>query len=294
FLLCGEKGLEDLQIRLKWELGVEGQIAGPGPALDLSPLEERGSIFRDLFPSFVIPLGLVGAFYAAPGINLFSKGARRWVPTKPNIHIDSSFVFRPIPIVTALILFLILHLFVAFAERGVKTRLAERRALYAQWLPAIQAAGESRSLHESQTLLTQAVGSSRIAEPGWVGLFKAISRLAAPDLILQSMNVQRDKGKWVISLKGEVVSPNTHTAQAAFNRFYQGLKDSPYLEEVELLPLTVAIVKEKIVTPEKKAPESSPPAEEAGEAKGEELRTEGVEVKKTKVEFEVRAQAKEI
>ena len=109
------------------------------------------------------------------------------------------------------------------------------------------------------------------------------------------MNVQKETGKWVISLKGEVVSPNTYTAQAAFNRFYQGLKNSPYLEEIELLPLTVSIVKEKVVTPGKLAPEKKVPegessaAGEAGEAKAEEQ-----EVKKTKVAFEVRAQAKEI
>jgi len=295
FLLCGERGLEDLQIRLKWELGIEGQVAAPGPALDLDSLEERANVFRDLFPSFIIPLGLVGAVYAGPGINLSSKTTRKWVPSVPSIRIDPSYAFRPLPIIALLILFLGLHLFLAFKERSLKTRLAERRALYTQWLPAIRAAEESRNLHESQKLLTQSLGSSRIAEPEWVALFKAISRLAAPDLILQSMNVQKNTGKWVISLKGEVVSPNTYTAQAAFNRFYQGLKNSAYLEEIELLPLTVSIVKEKVVAPEKLAPGKKVPEGEssaaggAGEAKAEEL-----EVKKTKVEFEVRAQAKEI
>jgi hypothetical protein len=292
FLLCGERGLEDLQIRLKWELGIEGQIAAPGPALDLDSLEERANVFRDLFPSFIIPLGLVGAVYAGPGINLSSKTTRKWVPTVPRIRIDPSYAFRPLPIIALLILFLGLHLFLVFKEQGLKTRLAERRALYTQWLPAIRAAGESRNLHESQKLLTQSLGSSRIVEPGWVELFKAISRVAAPDLILQSMNVQKEPGKWVISLKGEVVSPNTYTAQAAFNRFYQGLKNSSYLQEIELLPLTVSIVKEKVAAPEKLAQEKKVPEGEssaAGEAKAEEQ-----EVKKTKVAFEVRAQAKEI
>jgi hypothetical protein len=64
------------------------------------------------------------------------------------------------------------------------------------------------------------------------------------------------------------------------------------LQEIELLPLTVSIVKEKVAAPEKLAQEKKVPEGEssaAGEAKAEEQ-----EVKKTKVAFEVRAQAKEI
>ena len=121
-------------------------------------------------------------------------------------------------------------------------------------------------------------------------LFKALSRLAPSDLLLQSMSLQRDKDKgvWLVTLKGQVVSPDSYLAQTAFNRFYQGLKNSPHFERIELLPLDISTLTERVASPGTKSP-GPPPLEAAAQTK-----TEGVEIKKTKVQFEVRVQAKGI
>jgi len=287
-LLSGEKGLEELQLRLQRETGIQGEIVRPGPELDLTPLAERGNIFRDLFPSFLIPLGLVAAVYLPAGVNLVPKTLRKSVSRRPSI--DLSFLQRPALALILLLVFLGVHLVLVFTDRYYQGLLEQRNALYAQWTPAIQAAEESRVLRDNEKLLAQSIGSSRIGETSWIVLFKALSRLAPADLLLQSMSLQRDKDKgvWLVALKGQVVSPDSYSAQAAFNRFYQGLKSSPHFERIELLPLEISTLSERVESQSTKSP-AAPSSGPAAQTK-----TEGVEIKKTKVQFEVRAQSKGI
>ncbi len=288
FLLSGEKGFEELQIRLQRETGIQGELVRTGPGLDLSPLGERANIFRDLFPSFLIPLGLVAAAYLPAGINLAPKAARKPVSKRPSV--DLSYFKQPVLALILLPLFLGVHLILAFTERHYQSLLQDRSNLYAQWSPAIQGAEESRVLRENEKLLAQSMGSGRVGETSWVVLFKVLSRLAPNELILHSMSLQRDKDKgvWLVNLKGQVISPDSYTAQSAFNRFYQGLKISPYFERLELLPLDISTFSEKVGGQETKNAGTSPP-EAAAQTK-----PEGGEIKKTKIQFEVRAQSRGI
>lgn len=288
FLLSGEKSLEELQLRLQRETGIQGEVVRPGPELDLTPLAERGNIFRDLFSSFLIPLGLVAAAYLPAGVNLVPKALRRSVSRRPSI--DLSFFQRPALVLILLLVFLGVHLILVFTEHYYRGLLEQRNALYAQWAPAIQAAEESRVLRENEKLLAQSVGSSRGGETAWTVLFKALSRLAPHDLVLHSMSLQRDKekGMWLVALKGQVVSTDSYTAQTAFNRFYQGLKSSPYFAQVELLPLDISSLTERVESQSTKTSGTTPPEATA------KTRTEAPEIRKTKVQFEVRAQTKGI
>ena len=288
FLLSGEKGFEELQIRLQRETGIQGEVVRPGPGLDLSALGERANIFAELFPSFLIPLGLVAAAYYPEGINLVPRAMRKPVSRRPSI--DWSFLRRPGLALILLLVFIGFYLMLVFTERHYKRLLESRAALYAQWSPAIQAAEESRVLRDNETLVAQSIGSSRAGETSWVVLFKILSRLAPPDLALHSMSLQRDKdkGAWLVTLKGQVLSPDSYLAQTAFNRFYQGLKSYPRFERIELLPLDISTVTEKVGNQSIKNAGAAP-AEAAGQSKAE-----GVEVKKAKVQFEVRFQSKGI
>jgi Tfp pilus assembly PilM family ATPase len=286
FILCGQEGLEEIRTRLERETGIQGEIVQPGAGLDLSPLEEKKDIFHTVFPSFIIPLGLVAASYVPKGINLAPKAVLNlgWSLSR----IDFSFVRRPVVGLIVLLAFLGLHPVLLRTERQYQRLLEERVALYSAWVPAIKAAEESEGLRNSEKLLAQSLGTSRIAEVDWVQLFKALSRLSQPDLVLQSMSVQREKERWLITLKGEVVSRDAYTAHVVFNRFYQGLKSSAYLEQLELLPLNVTTFAEKVDDPTKKVPGGS------ARSMNVEPQAGGAEVKKTRVEFEIRGQAREI
>jgi Tfp pilus assembly PilM family ATPase len=286
FLLGGGGGLDDLLVRLQREMGVEGKVVRAGQALDLAPLEQRANIFRDVFPSLMIPVGLVAAF-AQKGINLVPKTVRKPVARRSAINLSS--LYRPVLPAILLLLLLAVHLILAGTERYYQRLLKDRAALYDQWLPAIRAAEESRALHDNEKLLEQSLGSRRIGESSWIALFKALSQLVPPELVLQSMGFQRDKDEWLIVLKGQAVSMDSYAAQAAFNRFYQGLKGYPHLEKIELLPVDVSTLAER----EREGSAKTKPGATEPE-KTVETRAEGVEAKKTRVQFEIHGHLKGI
>jgi len=248
FLLCGDAGLEGLQARLQSETGVQGEIVQPGADLDLSPLGERAGIFRDQIPSLIVPIGLVAAATGEPGINLAPKVRRKLLSgrrlRRAGIAIQESFIHRRVWVAAGVVLLIGIYFALVPLERRYEMRLQARQSLYRSWLPAIQASEETRVLREREALLAQALGSDRAAQPAWVGFFKVIGRLAPGDLIFHALSFEKDKaGDWLVTLKGEVVSPDTYAAQATFNRFYQGIKSSPYLTQIELLPLSVTSLK---------------------------------------------------
>ncbi len=286
FLLGGDRELNDLQRRLQEEMGVTAEVVQPGPLLDLDSLGGRADAFRQLFPSFMISLGLVAAVDLEHGINLTPRAVRKSIRRRPQINL--SFIRRPVWAVALLLVFIAIHLFLTQTERRYQRLLQERAALYNQWLPSIEAAEKSRSLRGDENLLMQSLGSAHITEPAWVAFFKALSRQTPAELVLQSTILRRDKEEWSITLKGQVVSPDSYAAQAAFNRFYQALRGLPQLEQIELLPLNVATFKEKVATPERKVSEAP------SEARVPESQTGEMEIKKTKVEFEIRGHSKGI
>ena len=143
-------------------------------------------------------------------------------------------------------------------------------------------------MHEKEELLAQAIGSTRVDGRSWVSLFKMLSRVVPPELVLQTMSVQRRQDEWLIILKGEVVSPDSFVAQAALNRFYQGLKSSAQLERIEVLPLETSSRTKKVEGSTAGKPDSSD-SEEADFIQQEEP---GVKI--TTVQFEVRGRSKGI
>lgn len=280
FLLGGEQRLDALKVRVQQELGADAEVVRPGHFVDLTPLKQRAGAFRDSFPGFLVTLGLVAAS-AQSGINLAPKALRRVVRFRPQF--DLTFFQRPAWLFLAFLLLIGVQWFLNLSEAKYRKLLEDRVALYAQWVPAGQRAEEGRGLHENERLLARALGESRAADTSWATLFKWLSRLVPPDLVLQSVSLRSDQGKWQAQLRGEVIAPDFYSAQAAFNRFYRALKDSSQVEAVDLLPLRISTVTELAPVAVNIAQTS---AEGAGAEKGEAARRE---VKKTKVEFELRA-----
>ena len=280
FLLGGENRLEALSVRLQKEVGVEAEVARPAQSLDLNSLGKRAASFREAFPAFLAALGLVAAS-AQTGINLAPKASRKAVAWQ--LAFDVSFFQRPVWLLALFLLLVGVQGTLAWSESKYRKLLEDRVGLYAQWMPAAQRAEENRGLYENEKLLAGVLGESRAADVSWVTLFKWLSRLAPPGLVLQSVSLKADQGKWQAQLHGEVVAPDLYSAQAAFNRFYRALKDSPRVEKVDVLPLRVSTVTELAPL----AVDVARTRADGGEAqKGEAARRE---IKKTKVEFELRA-----
>ncbi|TMA12404.1 MAG: hypothetical protein E6J89_04760 [Deltaproteobacteria bacterium] len=284
FLLGGDRGLDELQRRLQGEMGVTAEVLRPGPTLDLNSLGGRAGIFKDLFPSFMIPLGLVGAAYLEREINLAPGAVRK--PIRRRVQFDLSFLRRPVSALALLGLLFVIHFALVRTESHYQKLLQERTALYQQWFPSVEAAERSRSLRDDERLLMQSLGSVQIADPAWIAFFRALSRQVPSELVLQSLSFRKDKEAWLIHLKGQVVSPDSYLAQSAFNRFYQAFKSLPQVEQIELLPLNVSTFKEKVGAAGGQTPEM--PTEQAAA----DTKTAEMEITKTKVEFEIRAHSR--
>lgn len=289
FLLAGERGLEELKERLQRETGCEGEIVSPGSNLDVGPLKERAETFQNHFPSFVIPLGLVAAANVTNGINLIPEAARR--PVRQWSRIQWTVLYRPTWIALVLVILAAFHFLIHRAEGHFEELLARRKALHAQWVPAVKAAKESRRLQEGQSLLEQSLGqslgSSQMDEPSWVNLFKALGHMAPPALVLTHMTVKRAGENWNVSLKGEVVSVDAYTAQVAFNRFYRSLKDPFGLDSLKLLPLRISTFTEEGKDPLEGG------SEDTQAVNSVDRQRETMAIKRTKIEFEVHGQLKE-
>ena len=280
FVLGGENRLEALSVRLQRELGVAAEIARPAGSLDLDSLGKRASSFREAFPAFLSAIGLIAAS-AQRGINLAPKVSRKAVARQ--LDFDISFFQRPVWLLALFLLLVGVQGTLAWSESKYRRLLEERISLYAQWIPVAQAAEDSRALHENEKLLHGALGENPLADTSWVVLFKTFSRLVPPDLVLHALSVRRDQGKWQVALKGEVISVDLYSAQVAFHRFYQSLKSSRGLEGIELLPLHVSTVTET-------APASAKVvAANAKAAESEKVEAPTTEIKKTKLQFELRA-----
>ena len=287
FLLAGESGLEELKARLKNEMDSEGEIVRPGPSLDCTALKERAQFFQDEFPRFIIPLGLVAATNVKRGINLIPEIARASVRNWPTVNL--SFLNQPVSMMMIVLILTAFHFYVDHAEQHYRNLLSERKALYAQWLPAIEMAKKGRALHENQRLLSESLSVNQMNKPPppWVTLFKTLSRLAPPALIFTTLSLGRNNGQWQINLKGEVVSSEAYDAQLAFSDFYRSLKGSLRLEEIELLPLKMSTIKETGHVSGETEPDVPPGGEipHGGQ---------GTEMEKTKIQFEVRGRMRSL
>jgi Tfp pilus assembly PilM family ATPase len=278
FLLGGDRRLDALKLRVQQELGAQAEVVRPGHSVDLTPLKERAGVFRDAFPSFLVTLGLVAAS-AHPGINLAPTAARRALRFRPQW--DLAFFQRPAWLVLAFLVVVGVQWLLNASVAKQSKLLEDRVVLYAEWMPVARLAEESRSLHENEKILAGVLGEVSVADASWVSRFKWLSHVVSPGLLLQSVSLKNDQGKWQARFQGEVVAVDLYSAQAAFNRFYRALKDSPRIEAIDLLPLRVSTVAEP-----------GPVRVAATAAEGSDARTgeaESQEIKRTKVEFELRA-----
>jgi Tfp pilus assembly PilM family ATPase len=158
FLLGGDRDLSELRSRLQSDMSVASEVVQVGSALDLTALGGRAQVFRQLFPSFVIALGLVGAVYQERGINLAPTTVRKPAQRKPSISL--SFVPRRVWFAALLLVVIAIHLFLTQSERRFQRILQERTDLYRQWRPSIEAAEQSQRIRGDEELMLQSLGSS--------------------------------------------------------------------------------------------------------------------------------------
>lgn len=75
-----------------------------------------------------------------------------------------------------------------------------------------------------------------LGSPPLADALKEVSRLAPDWLRLERLSVSKGEGEYTLKLAGSLKQADLAQAQAAFNRFYFGLRDSPLFYDVTFLP----------------------------------------------------------
>jgi hypothetical protein len=230
------------------------EVFDPKGGVEVAGLLGEGSAWRAAVPSLAIPLGLATR-RPEVGISLLPREVqeRKWASVR-RVALGG--------IVAATVTVGVIGL--VALEKGERNL---RRALQAhvntlstveEQIRDVEEVERERELHRARaSLLERGVWSG----PVWIGILREISLYAHPDLLLNSLKMEEGADGYRMVLKGEVTSRTPYEAHVAFNRFYEGLQQSPFLATVTLLqPLKVSQVI---------------PEEEGEEAGGEE-ESEGV------------------
>jgi hypothetical protein len=118
----------------------------------------------------------------------------------------------------------------------------------------VEEAERQRELHQARLSLLE---GGLWSGPFWRGVFREISLYAPPDLLLHQLKLEAGPGGYRMVLTGQVISGSPYEAHVGFNRFYEGLQGSPFLQAVTLLqPVRVS----RVPRPE--------PEQETGEPEG--------------------------
>lgn len=249
-LLSGDSiDLQGLQRVLAQDQTLQVKVFDPGERVELLAPQREGLAWRTALSGLAVPLGLASGRPEVQ-VNLIPRKvqARKWASVKRVVF--TSAIAATLLIATAGYLGLFLgerHL------RGVLEAQQKTWQQLEQQLRGVQEIERQRGQHQARLNLME---RWPVGGPVWTGILRDISLNAPDDLLLHSMKIEADPGGYRMHLGGQVISGSAYGAQLAFNRFYGGLRGSPFVASVALLqPLKVSRVSEggeatgQVVTP---------------------------------------------
>jgi Tfp pilus assembly PilM family ATPase len=229
---------------------VQVDVFDPKEGVELYAPEGEGSAWRAALPGLAVPLGLATG-RPEVGIGLLPRHVqeRKWRRVR-RVAVAG--------IATgALVLGSITLYAVTRGEESLRKALESQRTMLVnleQQMREVEEAERQRELHRARlSLLEGGLGSG----PLWRGIFREISLHAPPDLLLHGLKLEAGPGGHRMVVTGQVMSGSPYEAHVGFNRFYEGLQGSPFLQAVTLLqPVRVS----RVPPPE--------PEQQEGEAEG--------------------------
>ena len=229
---------------------VRVDIFDPKEGVELYPPDGEEPAWRAALPGLAVPLGLASG-RPEVGIGLLPRHVleRKWGKVRRVAVAGIA--------AGALVLGSITLYAVTRGEESLRKALNSQRTMLInleQQIREVEEAERQRELHRAR--LSMLEGGVR-SGPSWRGVFREISLHAPPDLLLHGLKLEAGPSGYRMVLTGQVISGSPYEAHVGFNRFYEGLQGSPFLQAVTLLqPVRVS----RVPRPE--------PVEEAAEGEG--------------------------
>jgi Tfp pilus assembly PilM family ATPase len=236
-LLSGNSvDLQGLQEALAQDQTLQVNVFDPGEQVELLAPQREGLTWRAALPGLAVPLGLASRRPEVQ-VNLIPKRvqARRWASVRRVAFASATLATLLLATAGYFGLFL--------GERHLRGVLEAQKKTWGQLeqqLKVVEEAERQRNLHQARLHLLEGWPAGG---PLWAGIFREMSLNVPNDLLLHTMKVEADAGRYRMHLGGQVISTSPYDAQLAFNRFYEALRSSPFVASVELLqPLKVSRV----------------------------------------------------
>jgi len=119
---------------------------------------------------------------------------------------------------------------------AVRRTLEQQRAAQGSLHAKLGEAERVRAERERVRHWIQMLSEDPLGGPPMADVLKEVSRLVPDQLRLERLVISKGEGGYTLKLVGSVKQADLAEAQAAFNRFYFGLRDSPLFYEVTFLP----------------------------------------------------------
>jgi len=249
-LAGGAADLAGLREALAKDPTVRVEVFDPHGQMELRPPDGEEPAWRAALPRLAIPLGLATR-RPEVGISLLPRQfqERKWGMVRR--------VAVAAIAVGALLLGSITLYAVTRGEESLRKALESQRTMLVnleQQIREVEEAERQRELHRARLGLLE---GGLWSGPFWRGVFREIGLHAPPDLLLHGLKLEVGPSGYRMVLTGQVISGSPYEAHVGFNRFYEGLQGSPFLQAVTLLqPVRVS----RVPRPE--------PVEEAAEGEG--------------------------
>lgn len=229
---------------------VRVDVFDPKEGVELCPPDGEEPAWRAALPGLAVPLGLATG-RPEVGISLLPRHVQeqKWGKVR-RVAVTG--------IATGALLLGSITLYaVTQGEESLRKALDSQRTMLInleQQIREVEEAERQRELHRARlSMLEGGVWNG----PFWRGVFRDISLHAPPDLLLHGLKLDAGPSGYRMVLTGQVISGSPYEAHVGFNRFYEGLQGSPFLQAVTLLqPVKVS----RVPRPE--------PEEEAAEGEG--------------------------
>lgn len=228
--------LEGLREALAQDQTIGVEIFDPKERVEVRTSLGEGPAWHAAVPRLAVPLGLVSV-RPEVGIDLLPQQVqeRKWGMVR-------RVAFGAVAMAT-IVLGSISFIALTRGEQSLRQALQSQVTLLInleQQVREVVEVERQREMHQARlSLLEVGAGSG----PLWRGILREISVQAHPDLLLHALKLEPVVGGYRMVLKGQATSGSPYEAHVAFNRFYEGLRRSPFLVKVTLgQPLKVTPV----------------------------------------------------
>lgn len=240
-IISGELG-EDMHIikeGLRENLSLNVEELDPTYGLDLTLVKGRIRDWESLFPGLAITLNLALQYPNDNVIDLIPlqvKKRKREFKRRVLLRVASAII--------------LLGLIVSYGglHHSLSAHnkiLRQNKVVLKELQPILEKAEESENRRDRYNKSLAFLEDLSTRPTHWARALQQLSLIVSDEMVFHSLGAKRVGDEWQITIKGEIVAPDSFTLQKSFNLFYSPIKSSTTFSQVELIPMNIIQLREE-------------------------------------------------